>query len=917
MSLPTTAWTGAPLSSQWTPSPLHAAPVLHSSRHFRLLAIDTRARRPAFDCRTRAAQRQEIQTNAAVAADAPVETSTECPRGPQWQVHKFGGTCMATPELITEAAKLVYDDSAEKKVMVVSAMGSHATSPVKVTDLILRMIEKASKQDVGFMLDLAALQEKHVTAAKGLLGDGPDLNQFLGTLLDDMSNLKAMLQAISIAGVVTDAFSEFVVGHGELWSAQLTAAACRKLGANAVFLDARDVLVVTPTADGTSVDVNYLTSNKNLDKWWSNNGSPDIIVATGFIARNPAGQATTLRRNGSDYSATIFGALFNSSKITIWTDVDGVFSADPRKVSEAFCLDDLSYHEAWELSYFGASVLHPRTTIPAMKDNVPITIRNFFNQEAPGTVIREEKEDSDGKSSVKGFATIDDVSIVSLEGTGMAGVPGIASRVFSAMRDSGINVIMISQASSEQSICFAVKGDDGEFAVRVLRSRFSDQIQDGTVSKVSKMDDCCVLAVVGQRMANRKGMAATMMSALAKSNVNIKAIAQGSSEYNITVVIDQKDSAKALRSVHSRFYLSQVVIAVGLVGPGLVGGTFLQQIKDQMKQLREDLNIELQVHGICSSKKMIFNSEGIDLDSNWQEDLEKGEDADLDKFSDGLSASYAANSVIVDATASDVPPSYYLSWIKKGIHIITPNKKLGSGSLQRYNDVRHTQRESFIHWFYEATVGAGLPVIATLKHLTETGDKIKKVEGIFSGTLSYIFNEFSEGQKFSDIVKKAKENGFTEPDPRDDLAGMDVARKVVILAREAGLMMELEDVPIQSLVPEPIKDTASVDEFMQRLPEFDSDMSKQMEEASAAGECLRFVGVVDCENGEGRVELRRFPKGHPFTQLTGSDNIISFTTERYFKQPLIVRGPGAGAEVTAGGIFSDLLRLAAYLGAAS
>ncbi|CAD7703477.1 unnamed protein product [Ostreobium quekettii] len=857
-------------------------------------------------------------SRAALADPAADETSAaQCPRGPSWEVHKFGGTCLANPERIREAMRVVVEDPAENKVVVVSAMGSTPESPVKVTDLMLSMIGKAAAQDIGFMTDLTALQEKHVACAKELLGEGPELNQFLGRLMDDVGNLKSMLEAISIAALATEAFSDFVVGHGELWSALLGTAACRQMGCEAAFMDARDILVVTPTPDRVSVDVNYEASNRNLDKWYSKIGtSPAVIVATGFIARSTAGQITTLRRNGSDYSATILGALFRSSQITIWTDVDGVYSADPRKVSEAFCLGGLSYHEAWELSYFGANVLHPRTTLPAMKYSIPITIRNFFNFQAPGTKIGFLAEDSN-ECSVKAFSTIDDMNLISVEGTGMAGVPGIAAKIFNAMKDAEINVSMISQASSEQSICFAVRGLDGPNGVQVLREKFADELQAGIISCIDRIENCCLLAAVGRQMVNRRGTAATLMTALAKANINIIAIAQGSSEYNITVLIDQEMSGKALQAVHSRFYMSAVSIGVGLVGPGLVGGTLMDQMKEQKELLCEKYKIDIRVLALANSSKMLLHPTGIDLD-NWQTEFQnKAESCDLSRLADHLSGNIVANTVILDCTASDTPPCHYLEWINKGIHIITPNKKLGAGPLDRYLDVRQSQRESYTHWYYEATVGAGLPVVATLKHLLETGDKILKIEGIFSGTLSYIFNEYKAGMRFSDIVKIAKESGFTEPDPRDDLAGMDVARKVTILARECGMHIELNEVPVQSLVPEPLQSTSSVAEFMERLPDYDEDMSNKMEAAEAAGECLRYVGTVDCEGGEGNVELRSISKTHPFAQLSGSDNIIAFTTSRYRKQPLMVRGPGAGAEVTAAGVFSDLLRLAASLGAPS
>jgi bifunctional aspartokinase / homoserine dehydrogenase 1 len=452
----------------------------------------------------------------------------------------------------------------------------------------------------------------------------------------------------------TDAFEEFVVGHGELWCAQLLTARCRQLGGDTVYMDAREVLVVSPTSDGSGVDVDYESSNANLDAWVGRNGAPSLIIATGFVARNSAGQVTTLKRNGSDYSATIMGALFQGGHITIWSDVDGVYSADPRKVPEAAPLRHLSYHEAWELSYFGANVLHPRTTLPAMRYSIPISIRNFFNLGAAGTVISEADSVIAGvdTSGVKGFATIDNVSLIDVEGTGMVGVPGTSAAIFSTIRDANVNVIMISQASSEHSVCFAVKAADSMRAVDALKNRFAEAIKAGRISTVSSTDNCCVLAVVGQQMASRRGVAATTFSALAKANINIRAIAQGSSEYNITTLIDQKDAVKALRAVHSRFYLKSLPIGVGLIGPGLIGGTFLQQLHDQAAELQDRYNLDIRVLGVASSKRMLLSDSAIDLDS-WKGDLDtEGQPADMEKFAAHLEGNYVPNTVIIDCTAS-------------------------------------------------------------------------------------------------------------------------------------------------------------------------------------------------------------------------------------------------------------------------
>ncbi|XP_073102745.1 bifunctional aspartokinase/homoserine dehydrogenase 1, chloroplastic isoform X2 [Elaeis guineensis] len=795
-------------------------------------------------------------------ADVSVEQSVEnahFPKGDMWSVHKFGGTCMGTPKRIQNVADIVLNDSSERKLVVVSAMS-------KVTDMMYDLVYKAQSRDDSYVSAIDNVFEKHMLAAKDLL-DGEDLTRFLSQLQIDISNLKAMLRAIYIAGHATESFSDFVVGHGELWSAQMLSYAIKKSGRPCSWMDTRDVLIVNPTGSN-QVDPDYLESEKRLEKWFAQCPA-DTIIATGFIASTPQNIPTTLKRDGSDFSAAILGALVRACQVTIWTDVDGVFSADPRKVGEAVILRTLSYQEAWEMSYFGANVLHPRTIIPVMR-------------------------------------------------TGMAGVPGTASAIFSTVKDVGANVIMISQASSEHSICFAVPENEVKAVSAALQSRFRQALDAGRLSQVEVIPNCSILAAVGQRMASTPGVSATLFDALAKANINVRAIAQGCSEFNITVVLKQEDCVRALRAAHSRFYLSRTTLAVGIIGPGLIGGTLLDQLRDQAANLNEEFNIDLRVMGIIGSRTMVLSDTGIDL-TRWRElHKEKSEAADLDKFAQHVHGNhFFPNTVLVDCTADTNVANRYYDWLHKGIHVITPNKKANSGPLDRYLKLRKLQRLSYTHYFYEATVGAGLPIISTLQGLLETGDKILRIEGIFSGTLSYIFNNFKGTRSFSEVVAEAKMAGYTEPDPRDDLSGTDVARKVIILARESGLKLELSDIPVQSLVPEPLRACSSAEEYMQQLPNFDEDMTKERNDAEAAGEVLRYVGVVDMVNEKGMVELRRYKREHPFAQLSGSDNIIAFTTTRYNKQPLIVRGPGAGAEVTAGGIFSDILRLASYLGAPS
>ncbi|KAJ9567199.1 hypothetical protein OSB04_003165 [Centaurea solstitialis] len=844
--------------------------------------------------------------------ETPMKSSIA--KGDTWSIHKFGGTCVGTAQRIQNVAEVVMEDSSERKMVVVSAMS-------KVTDMMYDLIDRAQSRDDSYEVALDAVFEKHKLTALDLL-DGDELSSFLSTLSLDISNLKAMLRAIYIAGHATESFSDFVVGYGELWSAQMLSAVLRKGGIDCNWMDTREILIVTP-AGSNQVDPDYAESEKRLKNWLLQNPSK-AIVATGFIASTPQNIPTTLKRDGSDFSAAIMGALFRARQVTIWTDVDGVYSADPRKVSEAVILNTLSYQEAWEMSYFGANVLHPRTIIPVMRYDIPIVIRNIFNLSAPGTKIcrspvnEQQEEKQKLETYVKGFATIDNLALVNVEGTGMAGVPGTASAIFGAVKDVGANVIMISQASSEHSVCFAVPEKEVNAVAKALETRFRQALSAGRLSQVAVIPNCSILAAVGQKMASTPGVSATLFNALATANINIRAIAQGCSEYNITVVVKREDCVRALRAVHSRFYLSKTSIAVGIIGPGLIGATLLNQLRDQAAVLKEKSKTDLRVMGILGSRKMLLSDIGIDL-SKWKElQEEKGEKADLEKFVQHVHGNhFIPNTVIVDCTASTDVANNYHDWLRTGIHVITPNKKANSGPLDKYLKLRTLQRQSFTHYFYEATVGAGLPIMHTLRDLLQTGDKIIRIEGIFSGTLSYIFNNFVDGRAFSDVVKEARAAGFTEPDPRDDLAGTDVARKVIILARECGLKLELSDIPVQSLVPDPLKETASVDDFMQQLPSFDADIANKQQAAEDAGEVLRYVGVVDVTNQKGLVELQRYNKKHPFAQLSGSDNIIAFTTERYNKQPLIVRGPGAGAEVTAGGVFSDLLRLAKNLGAPS
>ena len=866
----------------------------------------------------------------------------EFPRGSEagWKVHKFGGTCVGSSERISGVCDLLIESAknGNQTLAVVSAMGVITKEEPKVTDCLINATTMAAARDDKYEGELEKLREKHTRTATDLLTDKTEFENYMKDFNAELGNLEAMLKAIRIAGCSTETFADFVVGHGELWTARLTAAAIRCKGGKAQWIDAREVLIVTEAEDG-GVDVDYEKSNRLLDTWNDSKGCIDkdtIIICTGFIASTPDGFPTTLKRNGSDYSATIFGALVVADDITIWTDVDGVYSSDPRRVKDAVCLERLSYNEAWELAYFGANVLHPRTTLPAMKFSIPICIRNYFAQDAPGTLIAARCEipaDQSEKGTknvgkvvstagelIKGITTIDDVCLITVEGTGLVGVPGFASAVFSTVRDANCNVVMISQASSEHSICFAVRQNESDRVTAALNTRFEKAIASGRVSRVVALNNCSILSAVGQNMANVPGVSAMLFTALASAAVNVIAISQGASEYNITVVIKKSDCIKAVNAVHSRFYASRTPLSVGIVGPGLVGKTLLAQMQEQKQTLLDKFGVDLRVVAISGGSKMHLSETGgnIDLDDWENKYSNENEPANFEKFTDHVVESNSPNQVIIDCSASDEVALQYKGWLSRGIHVVTPNKKANSGPYAYYKSLRNIQRDSYTHYFYEATVGAGLPIISTVKSLEDAGDDIKLIQGIFSGTLSYIFNTLTPDKKFSDVVAEAKANGYTEPDPRDDLSGVDVARKVTILARECGLSLELSDIPIESLVPEPLQNVESVDEFMQKLPDYDHEIAAKMAAAEANGNKLIFVGVVDVENKKGSVQLKEYPKDHPFAQLKGSDNIISYISKRYTEAgPLVVRGPGAGAEVTAGGVFADVLRVCAHLGAPS
>jgi aspartokinase/homoserine dehydrogenase 1 len=819
-----------------------------------------------------------------------------------WKVHKFGGSSVADAACMQRVAEIIEGDPVPRKAVVLSACRG-------VTDALLNLVTLAEQQDAALDDRIEALRQRHIDMARELLA-GELYDEFVVDLDRDCHDIAGILQTVRLVRAASTTLRDLIAGYGELWSTRLFERLLRRRGRSqgrVQWLDARRVLLVEwgPLGPG----VRWEQSRANLQAAVP----PDFtgtVVITGFIATDSQGLQTTLGRNGSDFSASIFGSLFDAGEIVIWTDVDGVLSADPRLVPEAQVIDALSYNEAMELAYFGAKVIHPQTMAPAVQKRIPIWIKNTFAPDAPGTLIHDRTAPS---PLVKGITTVEHIALVNLEGAGMIGVPGTAHRLFGALREEGISVILISQGSSEHSICFAVPEPEADRAERVVRRAFEPELREGQIQSVEVNRSCSILAVVGDGMAGAHGVAAQVFAALAKASVNVRAIAQGASERNISVVIDGRGSARALRAVHSSFYLSAHTVSIGLIGPGLVGSALLDQVASQVERLRRDFKLDLRVRGIAGSKSMRLTQGSIDL-ARWRDEYAVGGDpVDLERFADHVHADQFPHAVIIDCSASAAVASRYAHWLSQGIHIVTPNKKANSAAWGDYERVREARRAAGSHYLYEATVGAGLPVIQTLRDLRETGDEIRRIEGIFSGTLAYLFNTWDGSESFSSVVKQAKALGYTEPDPRDDLSGMDVARKLIILAREMGLKLELGDAQVESLVPGALAD-CGVEDFLARLHEFDAPMLARLEAARARGHVLRYVGSVDVA-GHAQVGVVELPASHPFANIALTDNIVRFQTARYDRNPLIVQGPGAGPAVTAAGVFADLLRVCAYLGA--
>jgi aspartokinase/homoserine dehydrogenase 1 len=812
--------------------------------------------------------------------------------------HKFGGSSLASAERFRHVAALLGEQPASR-IVVVSAM--HGVTDA-LTALANAALGKQAWED-GFR----ALRARHLDTAGELDAAGAH------ALTDWLEGeFRALHDALSAPSRKPEWFAA-IQGAGEVWSSRLLHAALGVAAREWAVLDARDVLEVHAGELGVGVD--WAGSRGRLAAWRTAHPQPSIIV-TGFIARDPSGGVTTLGRNGSDYSAAIFAVLFDASELTIWTDVDGVLSADPRLVPDAVCLDSMSYAEACELAYFGAKVLHPQTMAPAMQAGLPIRIRNTLNPDAPGTLISAQS--APAASPVKGLSLVSDMAMLELTGAGLIGVPGTAERMFAALHTACVSVTMISQGSSEHSICCVLRADQSERGRMAVQAAFRDAIADGQVEGVRITPGVSVLAAVGDGMVGTPGVSARLFNGLAQARVNIRAIAQGASERNISVAIAAEDATRGLRAAHSAFWLSPQTLSLGIIGPGNVGRALLAQLARAASRYGgiastpfASAGLDLRLRAIANSRRMHLAPRKLDP-AEAVEALELGQPLDFDQFAAHVRAEHLPHAMIVDCSGSDDVAARYAGWLAAGIHVVTPNKQAGAGPLERYRAIRAATRHGG-HFRYEATVGAGLPVIQTLRNQLDTGDELTEVEGVFSGTLAWLFNRFDGSVPFSQLVQEARELGYTEPDPRDDLGGVDVARKLVILAREAGRELSLEDVEIESLVPPALR-AVSREEFLARLPEMDAPLLARLQAARSEGRALRYLARLD-RDGRARVGLVSPDPSHASLHSQLTDNLIQFRTRRYACNPLVVQGPGAGPDVTAAGVFGDILAIAQAQGA--
>jgi len=913
----------------------------------------TTTTRPFGATNTRSFPRLFVATEPLVdgATESSTASSIISPKGSNnaWEVHKFGGASLQTAELYATVGDLLCQEASGRDNGVIPTMAI-VSAKGGMTDLLVQVVDNA-------LLDMnqaqVALQEavtSQIAVLKELVPDRPDITEPIEEKFrQDEKDILSVVQSLRMIQTVPAVTMEVVTGFGEIWSAQTLHAYLQSLdNVPTAWIDAREVLIVK--ADGNSglgekgsaatggVTPLYERSSELLESWWGS--KPDlsgkdfsdvapIVVVTGFVARTDDAVPTTLKRSGSDYSATIFAKLTDAARVTMWKNTNGVYTADPRRVPEAFPIASLKYDEAMELAYFGAQVLHPSAMEPCIDKSIPVYVRNIFNPSFEGTVIQGRcatlKESNErgasvknwraenGEAPIKGITSVDKVALVTLEGASIAGA-NVAARFLDTMASNDITVLIITQASSESSITIAVPENQGEAALIALEDTFELELTRSTINTISLTPSMSIVAIVGEGMALKSGVSSTFMTSMARANVNIRLIAQGSSERQIAVVVDKNDSTRALRAAHMAFTLSEVTASVAIVGAtGLVGKALTSQIQKQRETLTKDLGVDVSVTCATSSTKMVTSEDSRGLDLTEVTDLlqndEVGTAFDFEEVTSIMEADVNPLRVIIDCTNTDKAGDYYERWLSKGIHIISPGRKVGSGDLGTYKKIIAAQKGNAVEWYTESSVGSGLPIITTVRDLIETGDKIQKVSGCLSGTMAYVFSTFDEELLFSESLKKAFVKGYTENNLCEDLSGEDMARKVVILARQMGMDLSLDEIKVDSLLPPDFPCGLDAETLIEDASVLD-DQYANLRKSARAKECqLRYKFEIDVEAGTGSCGLQEVPSTDPLYRLKNNENLVAFETKRYESSPLIVKGAAAGPELAAAGIFADLLRL--------
>lgn len=806
------------------------------------------------------------------------------------KVLKFGGTSVGSAENIRRVKEIVNGQD-DDVIVVVSALGG-------MTDKILNASKMAVLGTEYFNTEITEIKERHEEVVELLFqGDKKEeVKEQLSHLLDELGKI---IRGVSMIGELTPKTLDKIGGFGERLSSYIIS----EFIEGAQWVDSSQ-LIKTDSAFGKAL-VDFKLTNQLIGEAFKDFSG--VCVVPGFVSSNSVGEYTTLGRGGSDYTASIFAAALDVKVLEIWTDVDGFMTADPRVISQAYTIKSLSYSEAMELSHFGAKVIYPPTILPVYQKGIPVQIKNAMNPEAEGTLIT--KGHLNGKDRpIKGISSISNISLITVQGLGMVGVTGISMRLFGALAKANINVILISQASSENSISFAIDSSKKEIAEEAIRYEFEREITSQQINKIEIESGLSIVAIVGENMKHSTGIAGKLFNTIGKNGINIIAIAQGASELNISWVVKDDDLRKTLNVVHESFFLSEnVEVNIFMLGIGLVGGNLLKQIKQQQEKLLKEKHLKLKLVGVANSKKMVLDREGITIEG-FKERLDReGQISGLENYKQAVIDMNIYNSVFVDCTASDQTSFLYEDLLNANVSIVTANKVAASSEYDNYLKLKKIAKRKGIKFLFETNVGAGLPIINTLNDMVNAGDQILKIEAVLSGTLNYIFNTISADVPMSQTIRMAKDEGYSEPDPRVDLSGIDVVRKLLILVRESGYRIEKEDVIINKFIPDAFFE-GSIDDFWNGIPALDADFETRRQVLEAEKKCWRFVAKY--QDGKAEVGLQEIQQGHPFYDLQGSNNLVMFTTERYHEFPMIIKGYGAGAEVTAAGVFADIIRVA-------